>query len=106
KSILRGLANLNANSLQFKGGAGTLALDFDGTLQRDLDVSVSAAAGNVVVSMPQGVPAAATISGVLTSVSTHGAWTKSHRQYVTSGSGSSITLDFKMSVGNLELRSL
>jgi hypothetical protein len=106
RSALRGLGNLNARRLEFKGGAGVLSLDFDGALRQDLAVSISAAAGSVVVAVPKGVPTEASLTGVMTTVNTSGAWTHSHQRYQTPGSGRKITFDFRMSVGKLELRSL
>jgi len=106
KSVLRGLGHLNARKLDFNGGAGVLSLDFAGALSQDLAVSINAAAGNVVVAVPRGVPADASLVGVMTTVSTSGTWTHAHQRYQTPGDGARITFDLKMSVGKLELRSL
>ena len=106
KSVLRGLGHLNARKLEFKGGAGVLSLDFDGALHRDLAVSITASAGSVVVAVPSGVPAEASLVGVMTTVNTRGAWTHAHQRYQTPGNGPRITVDLKMSVGKLELRNL
>ncbi len=105
KCVIDGLANANARNMVFKSGAGDLRLDFGGSLQRDLHVSVTAAAGNVVITVPSGMSAVATVNGVMARVTTSGAWAKSGNLYTLDGSGPAITFDFKMSVGALELRS-
>ncbi len=105
KTVMNDLSNANARKMEFKGGAGDLRLDFAGSLQRDLQVSVTAAAGNVVITVPAGVPAVATVNGVLATVTTSGAWSKSGNRYALNGSGPAITFDVKMSVGKLDLRS-
>ena len=105
KCVIDGLANANAKNMVFKSGAGDLRLDFSGALQRDLHVSVTAAAGNVVITVPSGMSAVATVNGVMARVTTSGAWAKSGNVYMLDGGGPTITFDFKMSVGALELRS-
>lgn len=105
RSTLSGLANANAAKMSFKGGAGQLSLDFNGALQRDLQVTVSAAAGNVIVTVPAGVSALATVDGVMAKVTTAGGWSRSGNNYTLRGSGPTITLNVKMSVGKLDLRS-
>lgn len=103
KTVINDLAHANAEKMEFKGGAGDLRLDFGGSLRRDLQVSITAAAGNVVITVPVGVSAVARVNGVLKTVSTSGAWTRNGNGYALSGSGSTITFDVKMSVGKLEL---
>ena len=104
-SELSGLANANAASMDFSGGAGDLRLDFFGDLRRDLHVSVKAAAGNVVINVPRGVPAQANLSSILSNVKMSDGWTRSGGTYQLQGNGPNISFDLKMSVGKLSLHS-
>lgn len=106
RSELRGLGNLNAKRMEFDSGAGVLALSFDGDLRQDMAVKVSAAAGSVKIAVPSGVPCEAAISGAMTSVKSDRAWSSSRGRYRTDGTGPSLTFDFKMSVGSLELKTV
>ena len=105
KSDLSGLSNANAESMNFSGGAGDLRLDFSGELRRDLHVSIKAAAGNVVIDVPRGVPARANLSSILSNVKMSGGWTQSGGTYQLPGDGPAISFDLKMSVGQVSLRS-
>jgi len=105
KSELRGLGFLNAKRMEFSGGAGLLSLNFDGDLRQDLAVKISASAGSVTIAVPPGIPSDATLSGVMTTVKSDRAWSRSHGRYHLDGTGPSLTFDLKMSVGTLELRS-
>ncbi len=105
RSIISGLANLDAKTMEFRGGAGQLKLNFDGSLQRDLQVNISAAAGSVVLTVPRGTAASASVAGMLASTSPSGGWTRSGSGYRLEGSGPTITFNVSMSVGSLQLRS-
>lgn len=105
RSELHGLAFLNAKRMEFSGGAGLLALNFDGHLQQDLMVKISASAGSVTITVPPGVPSDATLNGVMTTVKSDRTWSRSQGRYHLDGTGPSLTFDLKMSVGTLELRS-
>lgn len=102
--MTEGLANAKAKSVQFRGGAGDFRLDFGGRLQQDLPVDVAAAAGNLVIVVPEGVAAKSSLDGLLRHVSIVVSWLESAGRYVLQGSGHAITLDVKMRIGKLELR--
>ena len=105
KSYLSNLANANAESMSFSGGAGDLRLDFSGDLRRNLRVSIKAAAGNVGIDVPRGVAAEANLSSILSNVKTSGGWASSGGRYVLPGNGPTISFDLKLSIGQLSLRS-
>lgn len=100
---LRQLANANAQSLDFKGGAGNYVLDFSGKLQRDLAVSVTSGVSSVQLIVPAGVAASVNVSGGLNNVSTTGSWTHSGDTYTQTGSGPALTITVDMGVGNLKI---
>jgi hypothetical protein len=104
RSELHGLGFLNAKSMEFDGGAGQLSLNFNGTLRQDMAVKINASAGNVSIVVPPGVPSDAALRGVMTTVKSDRAWSRSHGRYQTEGTGPSLTFDLQMSVGTLELR--
>ena len=101
---LSGLANANAEQISFKGGAGSYTLRFDGQLPRDVEVSVDAGLGNVVIVVPEGVPAEATFEGAATDVDAVHEWARTDDGYALEGEGSKVRLKITMGVGSLELR--
>ncbi|MCR4407885.1 MAG: toast rack family protein [Anaerolineae bacterium] len=101
---LTSLANANAQEIVFKGGVGNYTLEFSGALQRNLRVILEAGVGQVVVIVPEGVAAEATIEGGLTNVDVRDAWQRSGNKYILAGEGPAITFEFKMGAGNLSLR--
>jgi hypothetical protein len=101
---LDNLANANFSSLVFRSGAGDYRLDFSGELQRDARVRIESGISQVVVLMPQGVPASLQFEGGLSNISLSGDWQKSGNHYTHSGSGPELTIEVSMGAGNLELR--
>ena len=101
---LSGLANANAEHISFKGGAGAYTLRFDGELQRDVEVSIDAGLGSVVIVVPEGVAAEATFEGAMADVDAVHEWARTDNGYALEGEGFKITLKIKMGVGSLELR--
>jgi hypothetical protein len=106
RSDLHGLGFLNARRMEFNGGAGLLALNFDGQLHQDLSVKLSASAGSVTIAVPDGVPSDAKLNGVMTNVKSDRAWSRSQGRYYLDGTGPGLTFDLRMSVGSLELKRL
>ena len=105
RSVLTGLANANGSTMNFKGGAGELSLSFDGELQRDLQVDITAAVGSISIDVPSGTATSLTMKGALASVSAGGDWSRAGGGYRMTGSGPSITFNVNLSVGRLELKS-
>jgi hypothetical protein len=101
---LDGLANTNAKSLNFSGGAGDYQLSFDGDLQRDMDVTVDAGVGQLTIVVPEGVSAVVEFDGGVSDVRTSGSWSHSGDTYTLEGSGPTITLHVSMGVGEFNLR--
>jgi hypothetical protein len=102
---LIGLANSNiTDQFIFKGGAGNYTLDFSGALQQDMQVTIEAGLGNVIIIIPDGVPANLTMQGALSNVNTSGGWEKIGNEYTQEGSGFQITLKVTMGAGNVDLR--
>jgi len=104
KMNLSGLANANAAQVTFKGGAGSYTLRFDGELRRDLEVTVDAGLGQVVIIVPEGVAAEVTFEGAATDVDAVHEWERTDSGFALPGEGPTITFQIKMGVGGLELR--
>ncbi len=100
---LSGLANANAQSVAFTGGAGDYQLDFSGKLQHDMTVSVKAGASTVRLVVPPGVSAKVTVTGGLNNVNADSTWAHSGDTYTQSGSGPTVTVNVDMGVGSLKL---
>ncbi|MGD8821620.1 MAG: toast rack family protein [Anaerolineales bacterium] len=101
---LEGLANANAESMRFSGGAGEYWLSFDGDLQRDLDATVDAGVGQLTIIIPDGTSAVVEFDGGVSNVNTSGSWSHSGDTYTLEGSGPTITLRVSMGVGEFNLR--
>ncbi|MEJ2707681.1 MAG: toast rack family protein [Anaerolineales bacterium] len=101
---LNSLANANFDSMVFRSGAGDYRLDFSGELQRDARVRIESGISQVVILVPQGVPASLRFEGGLSNISLSGDWQKSGSQYTHPGSGAELTIDVSMGAGNLDLR--
>jgi hypothetical protein len=97
------LANANAQSLDFKGGAGSYVLDFSGKLEHDLAVDVTTGVSSVRLVVPTGVSAKVNVSGGLNSVSADSSFTKNGDTYTQTGSGPTITINVQMGVGSLKI---
>jgi hypothetical protein len=104
KMSLSGLANANAAQVTFKGGAGSYTLRFDGELRRDLEVTIEAGLGQMVIIVPDGVAAEVTFEGAATDVDAVHEWERTDSGFVLPGEGPTITFQIKMGVGGLELR--
>ena len=101
---LDGLANANAQEIVFKGGAGSYTLHFDGDLMQDVDVSIEAGLGKIVIIVPEGVAAEVSFQGAMSDVDAVHEWQRAGTGYELEGEGRRITLQVKMGAGSLELR--
>lgn len=104
KMNLSGLANTNAAQITFKGGAGSYSLRFDGELRRDVEVTIDAGLGQMVIIVPEGEAAEVTFQGAATDVDAVHEWERTDSGFVLPGGGPTITFQIKMGVGGLELR--
>jgi hypothetical protein len=100
---LSGLGNANVDAVSFTGGAGSYTLDFSGTLQRNMTVSIDSGVSSVTILVPTGVAAQVTSESSLTSVMSSSSWQQSGNTYQQSGSGYKITILVKMGAGSLQL---
>ncbi len=100
---MRGLANANADTLSFNGGAGSYTLEFSGLLQRDMSVSIDSGVSSVTIIVPNGTSAQVDTSNSLISVSSNGGWQQHGNLYQLSGSGSTIVIKVQMGAGSLKL---
>ena len=98
---MSGLANANLSTLIFKSGAGNYTLDFSGTLERNMAVTIETGLSNLSLVIPQGIPANISVDGGLTNVNTPADWSQSGNTYSQSGSGPSLTIIIKAGAGNV-----
>jgi hypothetical protein len=80
-ATLRNLANANATSLSFDGGAGSYILDFGGQLARSANVEIVGGASTYTIRIPPGTPARVTLKGGMVTINADG-FTQQGRQYV------------------------
>jgi hypothetical protein len=100
---LLGLANANAQTINFDGGAGHYELDFSGTLERDVTVNVTAGVSSLRLVVPTDTATQIDVSGGLHDVQTSGDWAHSGDNYSQGGTGHTITIHVDIGVGSLEL---
>jgi len=100
---MTGLANANIQQMSFTGGAGKATFDFSGQLQSDMSAKITAAAGDVVIIVPQGTLCTVNKVGGLVNVDYDSGWTKTGDTYSTQAQGYQITIEANVSVGNITL---
>lgn len=101
---LGGLANANAATIIFRGGAGSYTLDFSGELQRDAVVSIEAGISSLAIIVPEGTSAKVTVEGGMSNIDSFGDWEESGNVYTQSGGDYKLTFLVKMGAGSVELR--
>lgn len=97
------LANANFSTMVFNSGGGDYTLDFSGTLKRDATVTVSSGVSNLIIVVPDGVPANVTVESGVSNVNAGSEWTQRGNLYAQSGSGPTLTFLVKTGAGNLTL---
>jgi len=102
---LNGLSNANFREMTFECGAGDYTLDFGGPLQQDASVKITGGVSQIVIIVPEGTHTRVETSGALNNVDTVGDWSSTGQVYETEGSGSTLSIEVEMGVGNLILRS-
>jgi hypothetical protein len=102
---LSNLANTNANTIIFQGGAGNFELDFSGELQDDINVFVETGLSTLTISIPENINAEISLEDRLTNISTRGNWEVVNHHYSLKGEGPTISISIEMSAGNLVLES-
>jgi hypothetical protein len=101
---LIGLGNVNTSQIIFDSGAGNYTLDFSGALAKDLNVKMNSGLSLVTVIIPKNTHTIVNLDDGLSNVDAEGSWTVSNSRYEASGSGSTITIDVEMAIGNLVLQ--
>jgi hypothetical protein len=101
---LNGLGYANFKDLTFKGGAGDYKLNFDGELQQDATVEISAGMSSIQIDIPSGQNAKVTVSGGMKNVTTQGTWTTHSDTYETGGDSKyTLTITVDIGMGSLTL---
>jgi hypothetical protein len=100
---LTNLAYANADSIEFRSGAGNYTLDFGGDLLRDTQMDVRSGISKVSIYIPQNSNATVAFSGGLSSVNTTGNWQKSNQTYSYSGGGANLNITVEMGAGSVDL---
>ena len=100
---LSGLANANADSIEFRSGAGNYTLDFSGDLLRDTRVDVRSGVSKITIYVPRNSNATVMLTGGLSSVTPTGDWQKSGQTYSHAGEGPALSISVEMGAGSVDL---
>lgn len=97
------LANANASTISFEGGAGNYTLDFGGELRRDTTATIRAGVSNITLVIPEGVAAEVRVDGGLSNITASG-WEQRGDRYVQAGDGPTLIILVDIGAGNLLIR--
>ncbi|RME90299.1 MAG: hypothetical protein D6770_02735 [Anaerolineae bacterium] len=97
------LGNANFKTMIFKSGAGDYTLDFSGELQQDATVTIETGLSNLILLIPQEIPAQVTVEGGLTNVAADSGWSQRGNVYTQEGEGHSLVIVVQIGAGNLTL---
>jgi hypothetical protein len=97
------LANANFSTMVFNSGGGDYTLDFSGTLKRDATVTISSGVSNLILVVPDTVPANVTVESGVSNVNAGSEWTQHGNIYSQTGTGPALTFVIKTGAGNLTL---
>jgi len=100
---MSGLANANFSMFDFSSGAGDYTLDFSGDLQRDASIKISSGLSNIIVIVPEGVNAIATVDSGASNISAGSGWSKNGDVYKQKGEGPTLTFVIEIGAGNVTL---
>jgi hypothetical protein len=100
---MSGLANANFSMFDFSSGAGDYTLDFSGELQRDASIKISSGLSNIIVVVPEGVNAVATVDSGASNVNAGSGWSKNGDVYKQKGEGPTLTFVIEIGAGNVTL---
>jgi hypothetical protein len=100
---LSGLSNANADSIEFRSGAGNYTLDFGGDLLRDTRVDVRSGVSKMTIYIPSNSNATVAFTGGFSSVNTTGNWQKSGQTYSYAGGGPGVSVNIEMGAGSVDL---
>lgn len=97
------LANANFSTMIFNSGGGDYTLDFTGTLKRDATVTISTGVSNLIIVVPDGIPAKVTVESGVSNINAGSQWSEQGNVYTQSGSGPALTFLVKTGAGNVTL---
>jgi hypothetical protein len=97
------LGNANFSTMIFNSGGGDYTLDFSGTLKRAATVTISSGVSNLILVVPDGVPANVTVESGVSNVNAGSEWTQHGNLYSREGTGPALTFIVKTGAGNLTL---
>ncbi len=97
------LANANFSTMIFNSGGGDYTLDFTGTLKRDATVTVTSGVSNLIIVVPDGIPASVTVESGVSNINAGSQWTEHGNVYTQTGSGPALTFLVKTGAGNVTL---
>ncbi len=97
------LANANFSTMIFNSGGGDYTIDFSGTLKRDATVTITSGVSNLIIVVPDGVPANVTVESGVSNVNAGSEWSQHGNVYSQAGTGPSLTFLVKTGAGNLTL---
>ncbi len=100
---MSGLANANFSMFDFSSGAGDYTLDFSGELQRDASIKISSGLSNIIVIVPEGVNAIATVDSGASNISAGSGWSQNGNTYKQKGEGPTLTFVIEIGAGNVTL---
>jgi hypothetical protein len=104
----KGLLNANFNELSVDSGAGTLELDFGGTLQHDAHARISAGMGTVELHLPAAIPARIYSDSAMVNVDADNGFSRQARAFLTPAaltvSSPMLSIQTSVGVGTLRLR--
>lgn len=100
---MSGLANANFSMMDFSAGAGDYTLDFSGELQRDASIKISSGLSNIIVVVPEGVDAVATVDSGASNISAGSGWSQNGKVYKQKGDGPTLTFVIEIGAGNVTL---
>lgn len=100
------LANARAQKINFQGAGGQNHLDFGGELRQNLQVSVTMALGDLLLTLPPTATTQITLEGQNPEfVKVRGPWQQVGNRYDLVGGGKTISMTIRAGMGKLELRS-
>jgi hypothetical protein len=102
------LAHVNAAEIRVEGGAAAFRLDFEGSLQRDVEVRISTGLSSTDLVIPPSTAAKVTSESVLGGVDVGDGWMKTEGQFwnrgALDGATPTITVRANVALGALMLR--
>jgi len=100
------LANARAQKISFQGAGGQNHLDFGGELRQNLQVSITMALGDLLLTLPPTVTTQLNIEGQRPEVvKVRGPWQQVGNRFTLGGGGKTISITIRAGTGKLELRS-